>query len=528
MKPTRDQALHAVRTLLSYAGDNPDRQGLLETPERVVKAFDDDWFSGYRDEPEAVLKTFEDGGDKYDGIVFQGSIPVTTFCEHHMASILGVAHFGYIPDGKVVGLSKMSRLIGVFARRLQVQERLTLQIVDSFMNYTGCRGCGLVLKMRHMCYSEDTEVLTDRGFVPFSSLDQTELVAQYDVQSGRISYTQPLSYVATQYYGPMHHWNSKSVDLLVTPEHRMLIRSEWGVRVGSPYQVQRANTISQQLVYMPTAGYYEGEDSGVEFIQIGDLRLSISQYCGFMGIYLSDGSFDLDNERTIITKGEANQKDYADVREFLFSLPLNWKERRQIKGGPVTGFQCHNAALANYCSRFGKAFDKYIPNEVFQAPLAARQNFLTLLLMGDGWAMPESSQMGAASRSRKLAEGYQRLWITSGYGCRMTSSITGGAPQWISRARQFRGNPKESSSLLKENRVIDDYKGIVYCVNVPSGALIVRRNGAVVVSGNCMESRGIRQSGTITTTSSLRGIFIENIAVQQEFMSLVRDERSRP
>lgn len=151
MKPTRDQALHAVTTLLRYAGEDPQRPGLLETPDRVVKAFDNDWFTGYRMDPGEVLKSFDEEGGNYDGIVFQGSLPVTSLCEHHMAQIFGVAHFGYIPSGRVVGLSKIMRLINVFARRLQVQERLSSQIVDAFMEYVPCKGCGIVMELRHMC-----------------------------------------------------------------------------------------------------------------------------------------------------------------------------------------------------------------------------------------------------------------------------------------------------------------------------------------------------------------------------------------
>jgi GTP cyclohydrolase I len=151
MKPSRDAALLAVRTLLAYAGENPDRPGLQETPDRVVKAIEQDWAAGYNQDPAEVLKVFEDGGEDYTGILFQGSIPATTNCEHHMCAVIGVAHFAYIPDGRIVGLSKIPRLIGVFAQRYQVQERLTRQIVDSFMEHVQPLGCGLVMQLRHLC-----------------------------------------------------------------------------------------------------------------------------------------------------------------------------------------------------------------------------------------------------------------------------------------------------------------------------------------------------------------------------------------
>jgi GTP cyclohydrolase I len=151
MRPSRQEALAAVRTLLAYAGEDPAREGLLETPNRVVKAYDEDWFTGYDQDPAEVIKAFNDGGEDYDGMLFQGSIPVTTFCEHHQAQIFGYAHFAYIPDGRIVGLSKISRLIDVFARRLQVQERLTRQVINAFNQHVPCRGCGVLFQLRHMC-----------------------------------------------------------------------------------------------------------------------------------------------------------------------------------------------------------------------------------------------------------------------------------------------------------------------------------------------------------------------------------------
>lgn len=151
MKPTRDQAVQAVKTLLAYAGEDPDRPGLVETPDRVVSAYEEAWFAGYVQKPEEVLKAFEDGAEGYDGILYQGNIPVESLCEHHLATFVGVAHFGYIPNGKVVGLSKIARLIRVFSQRLQIQERLTIQVTRSFMDHVQCAGVGLVLECRHMC-----------------------------------------------------------------------------------------------------------------------------------------------------------------------------------------------------------------------------------------------------------------------------------------------------------------------------------------------------------------------------------------
>jgi GTP cyclohydrolase I len=131
-------------------GEDPEREGLRDTPQRVMRAWDF-WTSGYDQDPAHILKAFSDGAEKADEMVFQGSIPVYSQCEHHLAPFFGVAHIGYLPSGKIVGLSKLARLVECFARRLQVQERLTTQIADAMMKHLEPRGVGVVLRCRHMC-----------------------------------------------------------------------------------------------------------------------------------------------------------------------------------------------------------------------------------------------------------------------------------------------------------------------------------------------------------------------------------------
>jgi GTP cyclohydrolase I len=123
---------------------------LQETPLRVAKAWRE-WTKGYNMDPKDVLKTFEDGAEGTDSMVLQTDVPVYSHCEHHLAAIFGVAHIAYIPNGTVIGLSKVKRLVDVFAKRLQVQERLTQQIADALQDYLNPLGVGVILKCRHMC-----------------------------------------------------------------------------------------------------------------------------------------------------------------------------------------------------------------------------------------------------------------------------------------------------------------------------------------------------------------------------------------
>lgn len=142
-----------VTRILQYIGEDPARGGLIETPKRFSKALGE-WFSGYNYSEEDIknlLKVFEDGADNYDQMVIVKDIPIYSKCEHHVADIFGTATIAYIPNGKIVGLSKLSRLADVFARRLQVQERLTGQIADSLQKHLNPLGVGVIIRARHMC-----------------------------------------------------------------------------------------------------------------------------------------------------------------------------------------------------------------------------------------------------------------------------------------------------------------------------------------------------------------------------------------
>jgi GTP cyclohydrolase I len=139
-----------IRRLLQVIGEDTARGGLLETPGRVIKAWQD-WTSGYSQSPADILKVFEDGAENCDEMVLVRDIPIYSHCEHHMAAIFGTVSIGYIPDGKIVGLSKLSRLADVFARRLQVQERLTNQIADALQDHLNPKGVGVIIRARHMC-----------------------------------------------------------------------------------------------------------------------------------------------------------------------------------------------------------------------------------------------------------------------------------------------------------------------------------------------------------------------------------------
>ncbi len=164
-RPSQQEVEAAVRTLIAWTGDNPDREGLLETPARVAKAYKE-LYSGYDQEPKSILeRTFKEVGG-YDDIVLVRDIPFHSHCEHHMVPFGGKVHIAYLPHDGVVGLSKLPRLVAIYARRLQTQENLTAQIIDAINEHLGPRGAAVMIEAEHMC-------MTMRGVLAHGSSTTT-------------------------------------------------------------------------------------------------------------------------------------------------------------------------------------------------------------------------------------------------------------------------------------------------------------------------------------------------------------------
>jgi GTP cyclohydrolase I len=166
-RPTREEAEEAVRVLLRWAGDNPDREGLLGTPDRVVRSYEE-FFAGYQDDPAEILKrTFEED-EGYDEVVMLRDIRLESYCEHHMVPIIGRAHVAYLPRSRVVGISKLARVVDAYSKRLQIQEKMTAQIADTIERVLKPAGVGVIIKATHHCmttrgvHKPGTELVTSR------------------------------------------------------------------------------------------------------------------------------------------------------------------------------------------------------------------------------------------------------------------------------------------------------------------------------------------------------------------------------
>ena len=152
VRPSKEEAEEAVRTLLRWAGDDPDREGLLETPHRVTKAYGE-WFKGYHEDPAAMLQRVFEEVEGYDEIVLLKNIRFESYCEHHLAPIIGKAHVAYLPTDRVVGISKLARVVDAYAKRMQVQEKMTAQIANTLDAVLKPRGVAVILEGEHHCMS---------------------------------------------------------------------------------------------------------------------------------------------------------------------------------------------------------------------------------------------------------------------------------------------------------------------------------------------------------------------------------------
>ena len=177
-KPSREEAKEAVKTMLAWAGDNPNREGLIETPERVVSAYKE-FFAGYDVDPDEILdKTFEEVAG-YDEMVIVKDVRLESHCEHHMVPFIGIAHVAYIPHKRVVGISKLARIVDVYAKRLQTQETMTAQIADTIQRVLEPRGVAVVIDAEHQCmttrgvHKSETSTVTSRMLGIFRTDERT-------------------------------------------------------------------------------------------------------------------------------------------------------------------------------------------------------------------------------------------------------------------------------------------------------------------------------------------------------------------
>ena len=511
----RPRIERAVREILIAIGDDPDRDGVLGTPERVADA-NAYLFAGLGEDPTRHLEI--GFAEDYRDTVLVRDIPLYSVCEHHLIPFVGKAHVGYAPNGRVVGLSKLARLVEGYARRPQLQEQLTAQIADALYENLGSRGSIVVIEAEHLCYDRETEILTRRGWVRFDDLGVGDDVAQVDPRSLEMSFVRPLSYVRYRYSGPMLKWRSDTVSLLVTPEHRMVYRTDWDFRQGPhhPWNIAPAYSLPPSL-YVPQAVVWTAPD--MERVKFAGREMVGDDLAAFMGIWLAEGCT-RSRRRDVVVSQNIGEKE-SDIWALLRDLPFGFKRVVQ-PNRPHVHFKSCDKSLYEALRLFGKSKDKRVPD--FIKAMSSRQIelFLHWFAVGDGHVYKHNPlRVQFVSKSHRLVDDAQELLLRVGKTGALQTYKDCSRIEVRTHERKPEKGYKRWSNLRANHREEIEFDDEVFCVSVSTGAILVRREGRPVVSGNCMTMRGVQKPGSITVTSAVRGIYEEDQSLRAETMALI-------
>jgi GTP cyclohydrolase I len=511
----RERIERAVREILIGIGEDPDREGLLGTPERVADAYAY-LFAGLSEDPTRHLEVgfMESARDS----VLVRDIPLFSVCEHHLIPFVGKAHVGYAPDRRVVGLSKLARLMEGYARRPQLQEQLTAQIADALYGNLGSRGSIVVVEAEHLCYDRETEILTPGGWVRFDNLGVEEEVAQVDPRSLEMTFVLPLSYVRYRYSGPMLKWRSDTVSLLVTPEHRMVYRTDWDFRRGPdlPWSVAPAHSMPPAF-YVPQAVTWTAPD--LARIHFAGREMSGDTLAAFMGIWLAEGCTRAHRKDVVVSQNVGEKE--TDIWALLARLPFGFKRVLQ-PNRPHVHFKSCDKALYQALRIFGKSRDKRVPDFIKRMSSRQIELFLRWFTVGDGHVYKHNPlRVHFVSTSHRLIDDVQELLLRIGKtGARQTYKNCSRIEVRTHKRKPEKGY-KRWGKLRACHREEVDFDDEVFCVSVPTGAVLVRREGRPIVSGNCMTMRGVQKPGSVTVTSAVRGVYETDAALRSEAMNLM-------
>ncbi len=537
MNIDKEKIKKAIRLFLEGIGENPDREGLKDTPERIAKLWEE--FKSYED---FKMTVFEDVGS-YDEMVVVRDIQFYSLCEHHLLPFFGKAHVAYIPDKKVCGLSKLVRIVNKFAYRPQVQERLTAEIAEELEKELKPKGVAVVLEAEHLCYSSDTEILTDKGFKYFKDLSPEDKVAQVNPDTLEISFTEPSAYIKYPFKGMMINFKSKSVDLLVSPDHKMLYSTEWIF-----YKSKNKRWLSNQAyklkdipkIIIPQAGYMEKEDIKEVELKLDEnyeisgysstatktlkrIKVNADTFIKFLGIYLSEGSFFIKEGKhyKVRVVQKENTHSFEKMKEVFDELPFNYHTVRR-KNGTIE-FVINSKILTKYVEKFGKSKDKYIPSFLYEVSPRQKNLFLEYFILGDGYLKPDGKTYHFVSKSKKLMDGIQALYATLGISTTVYLHEQDGNTYYRLETRKDKKGRDKYYSMVREVKEVP-YNDYIYSVTVEEGFLLVRRNNKIAISGNCMSMRGVKNPTSYTVTSKLTGAFKENEKTRNEFLNLINSK----
>jgi len=501
----------SIRQLLTAAGEDVAREGLAQTPQRYAR-FLKDWL-----QPEPFhFTTFDAEGS--DEMIVQTGCLFFSLCEHHMLPFSGHAAVGYLPNGRIVGLSKLARAVRYCARGFQNQERITNAIADLIEDAVHPKGIGVVLRAEHLCYDRDTELLTERGWVRFDALKSDDVVAQVEPTTLEMSLVRPLATQRFRYHGPVVAVQTDTVDLCVTPDHRMLYQSDWTFRQTRGRGGWRFGTASEmpQRAVLPQAALgWSGRRLTTRLV--GGESVDGDDACRFFGAWIAEGCTRESKRDTVISQDIGPFE--ADIWRLLQRLPFGFRRVVQANRPQHVQFKSSHGGLYAELEGYGKSGDKRLPRDVANASSEQLELWLDWYGRGDGH-MYTPVRWHYVSKSHGLIDDVQEVLVKLGR--------TGGVQRYDGCSRLETRHTE--SGLYKwyglTRSSFEPYSDEVFCVTVPTGAVMVRRGGKTAVCGNCMSLRGVQAPGTITQTSCLRGCFREDAMVRAEFLDLALGGRN--
>jgi len=496
----------AIRLFLEGIGEDPDREGLKDTPKRVSKMWEE-----FKAHEEFNMTVFEDIGN-YNEMVVVKDIQFYSLCEHHLLPFFGKAHIAYIPNEKVCGLSKLVRIVNKFAYRPQVQERLTAEIAEFLEKELNPKGVAVVLEAEHLCYSSDTQILTQRGWKLFKELKPDDQVAQVNSHTLKISFTIPEAYIKYPFKGMMINFKGKSIDLLVSPDHKTLFSTQENYQKDQRWNISQAYKIKElPNLILPQSGYTQSED--IDYIELEEniphsslktkinTKIKADLFFKFLGIYLSTGKIHAKKLKIYLS-----QKDsISTVEKVLQELPFDYTKK--LHQDKTIEYTIDFEPLVNFVK------DTDISLWLIKASQRQKKIFLAYLLLK---AKQNKDEYYFVSSSKKLLDTIQAVYATIGI------------PSTLSKHKdnEFKltiNTQQENYSLVEE--IVDvPYNDYIYSVTVPEGFLLIRRNGKISISGNCMSMRGVKNPTSYTVTSKLIGVFMENQKTREEFLNLINSK----
>jgi len=493
-------------------------ENFSETPARVAKAYKEMLYGHdlrRTDMAKFFEKKFPAAG--YSQMIFCTGIKVYSMCPHHLLPVTYNVSVGYIPnekEGYVIGASKLPRLVEALAAQAIIQEELTSEIAKEIQFHLNPTGIALVVSGQHLCYDDQTDILTDNGWKKFSELGRWDKVAQYNQELESITFVYPTEYISYPYQGDMISMKSKNYDLLVTPDHRVLCSSEWKYKNSNGKFVDIVTAeqlLDQRKTYLPKTAK-NGKTDGVRINSI--YGVNGDDFCEFMGWYLADGCCSYRNNRktVCITKSRTknNGQDRKDLLSLLDKLGCDYRESEADNNITITGefLQCVFPLLFE-C---GKSRDKFVPRVIKSSTQEQINLFLDAYIRCDGHIY-ENGKVHFCTISKQLLSDLQEMLLYVG----KSGSI---------QSNNMRMETNKGYACLDSQHITKTYyDGYVYCVSVPDSLLVVRRNGKVSISGNCMQARGIKQRGSSFETSEMRGAFRENESTRNEFFELLKNSQ---